>query len=254
MTDPKERFSSRVEDYVRYRPGYPAALFAWLDAQGCFGGGRVVVDVGSGTGILTRGLLEAGRGSRVVGVEPNAAMRAAAEKALAGHPLLENVDASAEATGLPDAVADLVIAAQAFHWFDAPRARVEFARVLRPFGLVALVWNQRRDSPLNRAYLEMLERLAPDYGLVRESERGSEDKMRAFFAPVAPHRARFDNEQRLDGAGFRGRLLSSSYAPPPGHPLHAPILARAAEIFREHCRDGLVTIDYDTVVWYGRLT
>jgi len=210
--------------------------------------------VGSGTGIFARGLLEAGQGARVVGVEPNAAMRAAAEKALAGYPLFESVDASAEATGLPDAMADLVVAAQAFHWFDALRARTEFARVLRASGLVALVWNQRRDSALNRAYLEMLERFAPDYALVRESERSSEDKMRAFFAPVAPRSATFDNEQRLDAGGFRGRLLSSSYAPPAGHPLHEPILARTAEIFREHSRGGLVTIAYDTIVWYGRLT
>jgi ubiquinone/menaquinone biosynthesis C-methylase UbiE len=253
MTDPKERFSSRVDDYVRYRPGYPAALFEWLGAQGCFGAGRVVVDVGSGTGILSRGLLQAGQGARVVAVEPNAAMRAAAEKALAGHPLFESVDASAEATGLPGASVDLVVAAQAFHWFDPSRARVEFARVLRPSGLVALVWNQRRDTPLNRAYLEMLERFAPDYALVRESERSSEDKMRAFFAPVAPRVETFGNEQRLDEAGFEGRLLSSSYAPPRGHPMHVPILVRAGEIFREHSQGGLVTIAYDTIVWYGRL-
>ena len=96
MTDPKERFSSRVDDYVRYRPGYPAALFHWLGAQGCFGPGRVVVDVGSGTGILTRGLLQAGQGAtRVVGIEPNAAMRDAAERTLAGHPHFESVDAIA---------------------------------------------------------------------------------------------------------------------------------------------------------------
>ena len=118
---------------------------------------------------------------------------------------------------------------------------------------MALVWNQRRDSPLNRAYLEMLERFAPDYTLVRESERSSEDKMRAFFAPAAPRMEKFDNEQRLDEAGFRGRLLSSSYAPPQGHALYAPILARATEIFREHSQGGLATIPYDTLLWHGRL-
>jgi ubiquinone/menaquinone biosynthesis C-methylase UbiE len=249
--DPKERFSIRVDDYVRYRPGYPAALFEMLDTLGCFGAGRVVVDVGSGTGILSRGLLDSGHGARVVAVEPNAAMRAAAEEALAGRALFESVDASAEATGLPDASADLVIAAQAFHWFDPQRARAEFARVLRPSGLVALVWNQRRDSPQNRDYLEMLERFAPDYALVRESERSSEAKMRAFFAPVSPTLATFANEQRLDEAGFRGRLLSSSYAPPQGHPMHGPILARADEIFRQHATGGLVSIEYDTLMWYG---
>ena len=251
--DPKERFSNRVDDYVRYRPGYPAALFEWLAVQGVLGAGSRVVDVGSGTGIFSRALLEAGGGPRVVGIEPNAAMRAAAEKSLAGHPRFESVDASAEATGLADASADLVIAAQAFHWFDPPRARVEFARILRPAGLVALVWNHRRDSPQNRDYLEMLERFAPEYALVRESDRSNEAKMRAFFAPAAPRLAVFDNEQRLDEAGYIGRLLSSSYAPPAGHPLHAPIVERAREIFRAHSPEGWVTIEYDTLVWYGRL-
>lgn len=252
MVDPKERFSNRVDDYVRYRPGYPAALFARLAALGCLGSGSTVVDVGSGTGILSRGLLEAGA-PRVVGVEPNAAMRAAAEKSLAGHPRFESVDASAEATGLPDASADLVIAGQAFHWFDPARTRVEFARILRPASTVALVWNQRTDSPQNRDYIEMLERFAPDYALVRESERSDAPKMRAFFAPATPTLATFPNEQRLDEAGFEGRLLSSSYAPPAGHPLHAPLRIRAREIFHAYARGGLVTIAYDTIVWYGGL-
>jgi ubiquinone/menaquinone biosynthesis C-methylase UbiE len=252
MVDPKERFSNRVDDYVRYRPGYPAALFALLAARGCLAAGRVVVDVGAGTGILSRGLLESG-GARVVGVEPNAAMRAAAERALAGHARFQSVEGSAEATGLAASSADLVIAAQAFHWFDAPRARVEFARILAPGGLVALVWNQRSDSPMNREYLDMLERFAPDYANVRESDRSSEDKIRAFFAPVSPEAATFANEQRLDEAGFVGRLMSSSYAPRDDDPLHRPMLSRAREIFHAHAQDGCVTVGYDTIVWFGRL-
>jgi SAM-dependent methyltransferase len=252
MIDPKERFSSRVDDYVRYRPGYPAALYEWIAGLRCLRAGSVVVDVGSGTGILSRGLLGSG-GARVIGVEPNAAMRAAAERSLAGHPRFESVDASAEATGLPDSSADLVIAAQAFHWFDPARTRAEFARILWPAGVVALVWNQRSDSPQNRDYLEMLERFAPDYALVREDERSSEGRMRAFFAPVSPQMAVFENEQRLDEPGFVGRLLSSSYAPQAGHPSHAPMLARAGEIFRAYCGGGLVTIAYDTIVWHAGL-
>jgi SAM-dependent methyltransferase len=252
MIDPKERFSNRVDDYVRYRPGYPAGLFTMLAAEGHLDAASLVVDVGSGTGILTRGLLDSLE-ARVIGVEPNAAMREAARDALGPHPRFASVDASAEATGLPAVSADLVIAAQAFHWFEPLRTRAEFVRILRPGGLVALVWNQRRDSPLNRDYVEMLERLAPEYPLVWETQRSSEPKMRAFFAPAVACSARFDNEQTLDEAGFRGRLLSSSYAPPTGDSLHSAILIRADEIFRAHARDGLVTIEYDTVVWYGHL-
>jgi ubiquinone/menaquinone biosynthesis C-methylase UbiE len=252
MIDPKERFSNRVDDYVRYRPGYPAGLFEMLVREARLGAASVVADVGSGTGILTRGLL-ASCDARVLAIEPNAAMRAAGETALAGDPRFESVDASAEDTRLPGASVDLVVAGQAFHWFDPPRARAEFARILKPTGMVALVWNQRRDSPLNRDYLEMLERLVPEYRTVRESERSSAPRMLEFFAPTMPHTAMFENEQRLDEAGFHGRLVSSSYVPPPGDPRLAPIAARTAEIFRAHARDGQVAIAYDTVVWYGGL-
>jgi SAM-dependent methyltransferase len=163
------------------------------------------------------------------------------------------VPGSAEATGLPDASVDLVIAAQAFHWFDPVRARAEFARILVPQGTVVLVWNQRADSPLNRDYADMLERFAPDYAHVREEDRSSTPKMLSFFAPVHPRTVTFANEQRLDEAGLRGRLSSSSFAPPAGHPMHEPILLRLAEIFRDHQVNGLVTIAYETVVWYGPL-
>jgi SAM-dependent methyltransferase len=257
MIDPKQRFTNRVDDYVRYRPGYPAALFELLIRECRLAPTSRIADVGSGTGILARGLLEA-TAARVVAVEPNAAMREAAEGALSGEPRFESLEGSAEATGLPDADVDLVIAGQAFHWFDAPRARAEFARILRRgeagAGVVALVWNQRADTPLNREYAEMLERFAPEYPQAHERERASEPKMRAFFAPLSPRVASFPNAQRLDGAGLRGRLLSSSYAPAEGHPLHAAILVRLDEIFRAHEQGGFVTLHYETIVWYGSLS
>jgi SAM-dependent methyltransferase len=252
MIDPKERFTNRVDDYVRYRPGYPPELFGLLLVECGLGHESRVADVGSGTGILTRALIEA-TGARVFAIEPNAAMRGAAERSLAREPRFESLATSAEATGLPEASVDLVIAAQAFHWFDPPRARAEFARILKPGGKVALVWNQRADTALNRDYEEMLDRFAPEYPNVRERERASEPKMRAFFSPVAPAVRTFGNAQRLDEAGFRGRLLSSSYCPSAGHPLHEPILTRLAEIFRARAEGGYVTIVYETVAWYGPL-
>ena len=251
MLDPKERFSDRVDDYVRYRPDYPRSLLELLETECGLACDRDVADVGSGTGMLTRLLLESG--ARVIGVEPNSAMRAAAERALGHEPRFRSVDASAEATGLPDASVDLITAGQAFHWFDSVQAHLEFSRILRPRGWVALAWNQRQDSAFNRDYLAMLEQYAPDYGDVRVRDREAEPKMRAFFAPASPRVARFDNEQRLDGPGLRGRLLSSSYAPRAGHPLHTPMLSRLDEIFAAHARDGRVTIAYDTAVWYGQL-
>jgi len=252
VVDPKERFSERVEDYVRFRPGYPRELLDLLGSACGLGPGSVIADVGSGTGILSRLLLQSG--ARVVGVEPNSAMRAAAEHALCGDIRFVSVDGSAEATGLAGASVDCVTAGQAFHWFDPLRTRVEFARILKPGGCVALAWNQRRDSPLNRDYEAMLERFAPEYAHVRESDRAAEPKIRAFFSPFSPSVARYGSAQRFDEAGLRGRLMSSSYAPRPGHPLHEPMIDRLTEIFGIHARDGAVTFLYETVVWYGRLT
>jgi SAM-dependent methyltransferase len=251
VLDPKERFSNRVDDYVRYRPSYPTAAIELLVRAANLGPARVVADVGSGTGILSALLVRTG--ARVVGVEPNAAMRAAAERALSAEPLFESREASAEATGLADGSVDLVSAAQAFHWFQPAKARAEFARILAPGGSVALLWNQRKDTPFNRAYEAMLDRYAPDYANVREKDRAAESKIRAFFAPSRPTLATFDNEQQFDESGLRGRLMSSSYAPPPGHALHEPILTELTAIFRAHARDGRVVVAYETVVWYGKL-
>jgi SAM-dependent methyltransferase len=248
---PKERFSNRVDDYVRYRPGYPAQLLELLVRVASLGPGRVVADVGSGTGIFSRLLLATG--ARVIGIEPNADMRAAAEASAAGEPRFESRDASAEATGLPEASVDLVTAAQAFHWFEPVATGAELRRVLRPDGQVALVWNQRQDTPFNRGYEAMLEELAPDYKNVREADRAAEPRIRAFFAPSLPVFASFENHQELDEAGLRGRLQSSSYAPRPGQPLYDSIMERLTSLFRAHAEGGRVVLKYETVVWYGRL-
>jgi SAM-dependent methyltransferase len=211
----------------------------------------VAADVGSGTGILTRLLLESA--ARVVGVEPNAQMRAAAERTLSEEVHFESVDGCAESTSLGDASVDVIASGQAFHWFDPPRTRVEFARILKPGGWVVLVWNRRKDNAFGRDYEAMLDRFAPDYAHVRTRDRAAEPNLRAFFAPETPNFATFDNEQRLDEAGLAGRLMSSSYAPRAGHAQYEPLMRRLAEIFDAHAQDGAVRFEYHTLVWYGRM-
>lgn len=249
--DSKARFTDRVGDYVRYRPGYPAALLDLLRIECGLGAATVVADVGSGTGILTRMLLA--EGARVEAIEPNAVMRAAAESALSRESRFRSIDASAEETSLESKSVDLVTAAQAFHWFNRSRVRAEFERILKPRGWVALVWNDRKETPLNRDYEDMLERFAPAYASVRERDRAAEADIRSFFAPETPRRATFDNEQRFDEAGLLGRLASSSYVPREGQPGHEAIVAELRAIYRAHQQSGQVTLAYDTVVWYGRL-
>ncbi len=250
--DPTARFSTRVSDYVKYRPGYPPAVVRLLESECGLAPTSEVADVGSGTGLLSELLLR--NGNRVYGVEPNREMREAGEQVLAAHTNFVSVDGRAEATTLEDACVDFVVAGQAFHWFDPAGARREFLRILRPEGWVVLAWNDRRTS--GTPFLEDYERLLLEYGTdYREvSAKYMEESSLATLYGGAEVRTRtFDNEQVFDFEGLRGRLASSSYAPQPGHPKHEPMMRELESVFRRHERGGRVVVGYDTKVFYGRL-
>lgn len=250
--DTTERFSDRVADYVRYRPDYPAALTAWLQGELGVTPAWRVADIGAGTGISSKLLLDAGLS--VTAVEPNAAMRDAMLVWLGDNPRFRAVDGRASATGLPDGSVDLVTAAQAFHWFDPNTARAEFRRILRPHGLAAIWWNSRRlgGTPFLEGYEALLRRYGTDYASV--AERYADDaSMRAWFGAKLRGSARFDHSQQLDFDGLRGRLLSSSYAPRAGHPQHRPMLDALRQLFDRCQHAGRVSFDYDTRVFAGEL-
>lgn len=251
MLDPTDRFSDRVDAYVRYRPGYPAGVLDVLRETAGLTPATVVADVGSGTGLSAEPFLR--HGNPVLGVEPNAPMRAAAERLLAGYARFHSTDGTAEATTLPDASVSLVVAGQAFHWFRPDDARREFARILAPGGHVALVWNERQldTTPFLRDYEALIRRFGTDYDAVRHENIGS-DRLAAFFAGPYETRA-MPNRQTFDLDGLTGRLLSSSYVPDAGHPDRAPMLADLARLFAAHETDGQVHILYDTVVHVGRV-
>lgn len=250
--DSKQRFSNRVADYVRYRPGYPRAILDVLRDDCGLTPQSIIADVGSGTGLLSRVFLE--NGNTVYGVEPNPEMRAAGERLLGSYPAFHSVAASAEATALPDASVDFVTAGQAFHWFDPRAARQEFSRILKTPGWVAVIWNERRveTSALLRAYEALLRKYSPDYAQV-SAQYPEETRMTAFLGAGELRQRTFPNEQIFDFDGFRGRLLSSSYSPPPGHPNHEPILAELKRIFDQHNENGRVRVEYTAHLYYGRL-
>jgi SAM-dependent methyltransferase len=251
MTRPTERFSDRVENYVRYRPGYPPAVLDLLRTETGLTPAAVVADIGSGTGLSAEMFLR--NGNEVFGVEPNREMRAAAERLLAAYPRFHSVAGKAEETGLPSAAVDLVIAGQAFHWFDVDRAKAEFARILRPAGWVVLLWNTRRtdSSQFLREYEALLQTFGTDYQQVEHTRLGP-DVFARFFAPHGFTKRVLPNGQRFDLAGATGRLQSSSYVPPPGHPNHEPMLRELDRIFREHAVGGVVGFEYDTEIYFGR--
>jgi SAM-dependent methyltransferase len=245
-----QRFSDRVADYVRFRPTYPREIVTFLhDACGLAPGARVA-DIGAGTGISAKVFLN--EGHPVVAVEPNDAMREAANTWLAGYDGFSSVAGTAEATSLDDASVDLVIAAQAFHWFDPVTARREFARILKPRGLIALFWNRRllEGSPFLSGYEALLQRYSTDYQAVAE-RYGDDVSMAAWFGDAFAQKAYFPNAQWLDFDGLKGRLMSSSYAPKVGHPNHEPMLAALRELFDRNARDGKVEFTYQTRVYVG---
>ena len=251
-TDPKRRFSNRVEDYVRYRPGYPSAVIDLLCDECGLTPSSVVADIGSGTGILTRMLLE--YGNSVYGIEPNQEMREAGEILLQAHPRFRSVAGSAEATTLADASVDLITAGQAFHWFDREAARREFVRILKPGGRVALLWNERavQATPFMAEYELLLQRHGTDYSTVQHtySEQAGLDK---FYGPSGVRTREFENQQHVDWDGLRGRLMSASYAPKQGDPRHEPMIRDFERLFREHQQYRRVTILYRTRIYWGKL-
>jgi len=180
-------------------------------------------------------------------------MRAAAERLLVGEPRFRSVNATAEATTLPNHSVDLIIAGQAFHWFDQTHARAEFTRILKPNGWVALLWNERLDAtPFLRAYDQLLATFGTDYHVVRH-ETISPDVVRAFFAPQPVQIEHWPNTQRLDYTGLEGRLLSSSYTPREDDQRYRPMLAQLRRIFDSHQENGFVTILYNTIVYASQL-
>jgi SAM-dependent methyltransferase len=248
---PTARFSDRVEDYVRYRPGYPPQIIELLRTDCGLRPEHVVADIASGTGAFTRLLLE--NGNPVFAVEPNAAMREAGDRLLQKFPNLISVAGTAEATTLRPGSADFVTAAQAAHWFDRERSRAEFARILKPGGWCILIWNERRTdaTPFLLDYEQLLLTYGTDYKEVRHERTTA--IIHEFFAPALYRERTFEMRQQFDLEGAAGRLLSSSYAPLAGHPNHAPMMQELSKIFDAHARAGKIEFEYNTRVFYGKL-
>ncbi len=248
---PTARFSDRVENYVRYRPGYPPEVLDLLRAECGLQPSHIIADIASGTGVLTRLLLD--NGNSVFAVEPNTEMREMGMHELESYDRLVSVAGTAEETTLRSASVDFVTAAQAAHWFDLPRARAEFVRILRREGWCVLIWNERctASTPFLRGYEQLLLTYGTDYKEVRHERTTA--MIHEFFTPALCRERVFGLRQQLDYEGAAGRLLSSSYAPLEGHPSHAPMMEELRRIFRSHAKDGRVEFGYNTRVFYGHL-
>lgn len=250
--DAQTRFSNRVADYVRSRPGYPPAVLDLLVRETGFTSAMVVADIGSGTGLSSELFLK--NGNVVYAVEPNAEMRSAAESLLANYPNFQSIAGSAEATALPDKSIDAIVAGQAFHWFDVPKARAEFVRILCGNGPVILMWNTPKEdsTPFMRAYIQMLRTYGTDYTQVVHTNVKKED-LTGFYGGPCEYRV-LPNDQYFDREGLCSRLMSSSYVPPPGHPSHEVILRDVDRLFDEHNDAGHVRFVIETELYWGQLS
>ncbi len=248
---PTERFTARVDAYMRYRPGYPDAVIETLAAEAGLTQRAVVADVGCGTGISSALFLH--NGNRVYGIEPNAAMREAATAQLQAYQAFTPIDGSAEATTLADAAVDYVVAGQALHWFRLEETRDEFARILRPGGWIALFWNLRNveASPFMEGYETLLKRYSPDYERVHRTRLDDAD-YGALFGSGGYQARSFANPYLLDFTAVMGRTASSSYAPTVDDPAHGQLEAELKALFDAHAVDGVVRFEYATELLFGQ--
>jgi SAM-dependent methyltransferase len=170
------------------------------------------------------------------------------------NPRFHSVAGTAEATTLADASVDLVVAGQAFHWFDREAARREFARILRGERWVLLMWNTRRTeaTPFLRAYEALLLEHGTDYREV-DHRRVDAAALGAFFAGGRYVRRAVPNVQRSTWTGLRARLLSSSYTPREHDPRRGPMLEALAGIFAAYQENGTVHMEYETELYIGRV-
>lgn len=251
MPDPVERFSDRVENYIRYRPGYPPEVLMFLRDELKLQTSSVVADIGAGTGISSKVFLE--NGNRVFAIEPNDAMRDAAREFLRDFSNLEIIDGTAEKTSLPDKSIDFIVAAQAFHWFDQSKTRVEFERILSGEGFVVLLWNERQldSTGFLRDYEDLILKYGTDYKEVRH-EKVTAEIIGEFFQTEF-RRETFQNIQTLDYEGLKGRMLSSSYIPSPENPLYSEMLESLFRLFTKHEKNDTIQILYDTNIYYGQI-
>jgi SAM-dependent methyltransferase len=249
--DSTTRFTNRVADYVKARPTYPTQIIDILREQIAFDATRIVADIGAGTGISSKLFLDAG--NTVYAVEPNAAMREAAVAQLGKSSDYHAINGTAEATTLPADSIDLIVAAQAFHWFDRRAFAVECRRIGRADAHLLVMWNSRltSGSEFAEGYEQLLLAQASGYTRVNHQGLTFEQISEAFAAPLKL--IELPNEQVVDFDLLKARVASSSYVPPVGDPRHEPLMAELRRLFDRTASNGTVKIEYRTELYLGRV-
>ena len=248
--DNTKRFSNKVDNYVKYRPDYPIEIIDFLQDTYQLSTDKIIADIGSGTGISSQLFLD--KNYRVIGIEPNKEMREKSIELLGSYEKFSVVDATAENTQLDAHSIDAIVAGQAFHWFDKAACKKEFERILKPKGLVVLMWNERlAESEFEQEYDELIVKHSIDY--VKVDHRKIDEKtVRDFFSPNPVDLKVLSNLQVFDFEGMKGRLFSSSYIPDEDDPRSVPMVADFKKLFDKYQINNTLTFRYATKVYVAR--
>lgn len=249
--DSISRFNNRVENYIKYRPGYPTEIIDFLKKEIGLKTSYLIADIGSGTGILSELFLK--NGNEVFGVEPNGEMRHAAETLLKEYNSFHSVNSKAEDTSLKENSIDLITAGQSFHWFNNEKTRKEFKRILKSDRFAVLIWNNRNDnsSEFMNDYNRLLNNLESDYKEVKHENLNDTD-FQQFYGTKSCSIKSFDNSQTYDNKSLIGRLLSASYTPTDGE-AYTKMINEVKGIFDKHNENGKVKIEYKTKIYFGNI-
>lgn len=243
------RFSGKSEIYSKARPKYAEGLFQHLKDMPEINQQSIFADIGSGTGIFTRQLLDCGY--KVYAVEPNDDMRKKAEEELFQNKNFVSVNGSADSTGLNENSVDFITAAQSFHWFEPELFKKECRRILKPDGKVIIVYNFRNENAAcNKALAQLQHKYNSDF---RGFSSGmNEEKCIAFFGGNCSI-YRTDNTQYYDAQGYIDRIMSSSYSPNKGSEVFNEYLKEVIEIFNKFSYEDQIAIPTDTVAYIGNV-
>ncbi len=244
---PLERFSDRVQNYVKYRPSYPGVIVDFFESQLGLQKTMMIADVGSGTGLFSELLLK--EDYKVFCVEPNAEMRHYAELTLSRYPGFSSIDGRAEETRLPDHAIDFITVIQSFHWMNPTETKVEFRRILKSNGKIIIAWIlAKQNTPFLHEYEEIRKTFGIDYKAV---ERANENILIDFYDPHAIGKKIFHHSRSLDFENLKGQLISASFIPLPGHPKYENMITELTRIYKKYQYNGFVTMEYEIPVFWN---
>ena len=250
MENNYQRFSLKVQDYLKFRPDYPNEMLKKLEEQLQLDNRKIIADIGSGTGLSSKPFVE--HQYTVYAVEPNDEMRKAAEAIYKDAENFISINGASESTTLQDNSVDVIFSGQAFHWFDLPKTKIEFKRILKPGGHIVLVWNERdASSPLLNDYERALYDNIEEYPYVNHKNI-DEEKIKTFFSPEKMGYMELDHRQWFDLEGFKGRARSSSYTPKSGV-IYETIMQELEEVFDRYQTSGMVEFRYKTKIYFCRV-